>query len=378
MGIKINQNISSKTKNKASESKIESILKKDISLGKAFNDKQKEKFYLEISILINSGVSLIEALNIFISNTKEKRVMHILQNVYDHIIAGESFAAALENEKEFSSYEYYSIKIGEETGSLAKVTELLAYYYERKNQTKKNITSALTYPIIILSTAFLVVLFMLRYVVPMFEDIFEKQNVELPAITKLIISISFFIRTYSFMIISLLVVLIVLYFILNRKLWFVKARQNLLLKIPFINNFVKLIYISQLFQALSMLSTAKLPMLYALELITDMIPFYPLKAILDQIKTNIKKGNSLSKSMKQFDHFFEKSTIAMLVVAEETNKTEFIFSKLNEQFEQKVMRQSKTLTTVLEPVIIVLVGFIVGVILVAMYLPMFKLSTVIG
>jgi type IV pilus assembly protein PilC len=298
--------------------------------------------------------------------------------VYDRIIAGESFASALEVQKEFTSYEYFSIKIGEETGSLSKVTELLAYYYERKNETKKNIISALTYPIIILSTAGLVVLFMLRYVVPMFEDIFKRQNVELPYITKIIINISFFLRNYALVIIGSVLVIITLFFILNKKLWFVKARQRLLLKIPFLNKFIKLIYISQLFQALSMLSTAKLPMLYALELITDMIPFYPLKSILEQIKTDIKKGDSLSNSMKKFDGFFEKSTIALLVVAEETNKTEFIFSKLNKQFEQKVMRQSKTLTTVLEPVIIVLVGFIVGVILVSMYLPMFKLSTVIG
>lgn len=378
MGIKVNQNIRSKKKGNSSGNKTESILKKDISFGKAFNNKQKEKFYLEISILINSGVSLIEALHIFMSNSKENKVKQTLQSVYEHIIAGESFAKAMENEKQFSPYEYFSIKIGEETGSLAKVTELLAYYYERKNQAKKNITNALTYPIIILSTATLVVLFMLRYVVPMFEDIFKRQNVELPEITKLIINISFFIRNYAVLIISLLLVFAISYIILNRKIWFIKARQRLLLKLPFISNFVKLIYISQLFQALSMLSTAKLPMLYALELITDMIPFYPLKDILEQIKTDIKKGDSLSQSMKQFDNFFEKSTIAMLVVAEETNKTEFIFSKLNEQFEQKVLRRSKTLTTVLEPVIIVLVGFIVGLILIAMYLPMFKLSTVIG
>ncbi|WP_019037749.1 type II secretion system F family protein [Psychroflexus tropicus] len=378
MGIKVNQHTSKPTKAKASTDKVESILKKDISFGKAFNSKQKEKFYLEISILINSGVSLIDALNIFKTNTKDKRVKQVLQLVYDRIIAGESFASALEGQKEFSSYECYSIKIGEETGSLSKVSELLAHYYERKNQTKKNITSALTYPIIILSTAGLVVLFMLRYVVPMFEDIFKRQNVELPGITKFIIDISFFLRSYAASILISLMAIIVLLIFLNKKLWFIKARQRLILKLPIINKFIKLIYISQLFQALSMLSTAKLPMFYALELITDMIPFYPLKAILEQIKTDIKKGDSLSESMKKFDGFFEKSTIAMLVVAEETNKTEFIFSKLNEQFEQKVIRQSKTLTTVLEPVIIVLVGFIVGVILVSMYLPMFKLSTVIG
>jgi len=378
MGIKIKEQHNQKKESKSAFKRLDKVLKKDISFGKAFNNKQKEKFYLELSILINSGVSLIEALLIFKSNSKEKRVQYLLQKVYDRIIAGNSFSSSLQGLNEFTSYEYYSIKIGEETGSLSKVTELLAQYYERKNQTKKNITSALTYPLIILSTAGLVVLFMLRYVVPMFEDIFERQNVELPAITKLIINVSFFLRNYALIILGTLVILLLLFFFLNKKLWFIKARQNLLLKIPVLSKFIKLIYISQLFQALSMLSTAKLPMLYALELISDMIPFYPLKSILEQIKTDIKKGDSLSESMKQFGHFFEKSTVAMLVVAEETNKTEFIFSKLSEQFEQKVMRQSKTLTTVLEPVIIVLVGLVVGVILVAMYLPMFKLSTVIG
>ena len=116
---------------------------------------------------------------------------------------------AVKKQKPFSEYEYYALKIGEETGTLSQVTEQLGAYFARKNEQRRNLISVLTYPVIILSTAVLVVVFMLRFVVPMFQDIFKQQKVELPGITKLIISASDFLRDYGWLFLIFFIVVMV-------------------------------------------------------------------------------------------------------------------------------------------------------------------------
>lgn len=126
-----------------------------------------------------------------------------------------------------------------------------------------------------------------------------------------------------------------------------------------------------------MLTTAKVPMLNSIQMVKKMIRFVPLQEALEKVELNILKGNSLSVSLKE-NPLFDNRIISLVKVAEETNQTEYVFKQLNEQYNQEVITQSKTMTTVLEPFIILLVGVIVAVLLVAMYLPMFQLSSAIG
>ena len=135
-------------------------------------------------------------------------------------MSGRSFSEAIKNEKAFSDYEYYSLKIGEETGTLAEVSSQLGQFFMRKNEQRRNLISALTYPIIVFSTAILVVAFMLQFVVPMFQDIYTLQKVELPAITKFIISASEFVKAYGWIILLLIIALFASKSFLNKKQWF--------------------------------------------------------------------------------------------------------------------------------------------------------------
>ena len=175
-----------------------SFLKKEIVLfKKSFSNTIKEEFYTELSVLLKAGINLKDALELIRDSQKKQTNKDVLQSLLKSIVSGESLSEATKIHKQFSDYEYYSLKIGEETGTLAEVTEQLGDFFARKNEQRKNLISALTYPIIILTTAVLVVIFMLQFVVPMFEDIFEQQNVELPMITKIIINVSEFIRQYG-------------------------------------------------------------------------------------------------------------------------------------------------------------------------------------
>lgn len=371
-------NIIKQDKTLKQKSDVTSFLKKEITLfKKPFSNKIKEDFYTEISVLLKAGINLKDALELLENSQKKNQNKEVLYIISQDIVSGKSLSEAIHKQKHFTDYEYYSLKIGEETGTLARVSEQLGAFFARKNEQRRNLISALTYPIIIFSTAVLVVVFMLNFVVPMFQDIFEQQNVELPGITKFIINLSTFIKSYGWLLFLLLIAIITSRVLLNKKEWYRRAKDNLVLKIPFIGDFVKTIYLSQFTQAVALLTASKVPVVNSIQLVKQMIDFQPLQTALENVEQEILKGSSLSKSLSQHKLFDDKM-IALVKVAEETNQTEFIFDRLNMQYNTQVQQQSKLLSTIMEPLIILFVGVLVGVILIAMYLPMFKLSSVLG
>ena len=377
MGFKL-ENIQAQEKTTKKQKDSTSFLQKEITLfGHSFSNKIKEDFYTELSVLLKAGITLKDALELIQKAIKKKQQKEKIETISRAIVSGLSLSESIKQHKEFTDYEYFSLKIGEETGTLNQVTEQLGSFYARKNEQRRNIISALTYPIIILTTAVLVVAFMLQYVVPMFQDIFEQQKVELPGITKFIISVSEGMKSYGWLFLVLLLVLFFSRTLFNKKQWFKKMKDQFILKIPFVGEFVKTIYLSQFTQAVSLLTASKIPVVNSIQLVKQMINFQPLQEALEQVEQHILKGKSLSDSLSQHQLFDDKM-VALVKVAEETNQNEFIFNRLNQQYSIQVQQKSKLLSTIMEPIIIMIVGVLVGVILIAMYLPMFKLSSVLG
>ncbi|WP_047415849.1 type II secretion system F family protein [Cellulophaga sp. Hel_I_12] len=357
---------------------INTLLQKELTFfGKSFSNKKKEDFYTEISVLLKAGINLKEALLLIEENQKKDKLKTFFHEMGDLLVSGMSFSEIIHSKKEFTEYEYYSLKIGEETGTMSKISEELGSFFARKNEQRRNLISALTYPIIILVTAVLVVIFMLRLVVPMFQDIFKQNNVELPGITKFIVSLSDFIGNYGWWVVAFLLIIIIFRKLLTKNENFKKHRDYGYLKIPFVGDFIKSVYLSQFTQAVTLLTSSKVPILNSIELVSKMIDFYPLKDALKSVEEKIVKGYSLSDSLKG-NKIFDHRMISLVKVAEETNQTEFIFNRLNLQYGIEVQQKSKLMSTLMEPLIILFVGIVVGVILIAMYLPMFKLGSVLG
>ena len=357
---------------------FDSLLKKEITLfQKPFSNKKKEAFYTELAVLLNAGISLKDTLSLITQEFKNKKDTVLFSTIIDDIVKGSSFSDAISNSKDFTEYEYYSIKIGEETGTLQKVTKELGLFFKRRNEQKRNIINALTYPVVILTTALLAVLFMLKFVVPMFADIFKQNNVELPWITKVIMSFSDGFQKYFGVFMLIVIALLIFKKAITKKEWYQKFSSSFVLKIPFVGELVRKMYMAQFTQATALLTSAKVPMLNSIQLTYNMIPFYPLKEGLKQVEKQILAGKSLSESLK-LQSIFDAKMVSLIKVADETNQNEFIFQRLTEQYNDEIQHKSKMLSTIIEPLIIIVLGAIVGVILIAMYLPMFKLSTVMG
>lgn len=362
----------------STSNRISGLLQKEITLsGKTFSNKKKEHFYTELSVLLRAGITLKEALTLIRDNEKKKAVKGLYTGIINAIISGNTFSEAVKSRKDIAAYEYYSLQIGEETGTLSRVTASLGDFFAAKNEQRRHLINALTYPVIIFITAIVVVAFMLRLVVPMFQDIFELHQVSLPAVTTFIISLSKWLKEYGYLLLFAVAAIVILKKLFNKKRWFQSYKDHFVLRLPFAGRFVKTVYLTRFIQAMALLAAARVPVVESIALVKKMIAFYPLQQALQQVENNILKGAALSESLKQ-NGIFDARMIALVKVAEETNQTEFIFERLHRQYSIEVQQQSKTLATVTEPLIIVFIGLLVGVILVAMYLPMFKLSSVLG
>jgi type II secretory pathway component PulF len=360
------------------ESSLGNLLKKEIVFfGGGFNNKKKQSFYQELAVLLKAGITFKEGLTLIVESLKKKADQELIQTILNDVINGKPFSDALLLSKSFTEYEYYSIKIGEETGTTARVCQELAVFYEHKNEQKRIIIAALTYPTIVISTAVAVVVFMLSYVVPMFEGIFKQNKMELPMLTKVIVSLSGFVKTYGFYGFVLLLILIFVSSFFKDNQQYKKILHYLMLKTPILGPFISKVYLAQFTQAIALLTTAKVPLLNSIQMVKKMIRFVPLQEALEVVENSILKGNSLSTSLKE-NSLFDNRIISLVKVAEETNQTEYVFKQLSEQYNQEVVQQSKIMTTILEPLIILFVGVLVAILLVAMYLPMFQLSSAIG
>lgn len=370
------KNIETNKKEKSSFD-IDNILKKEISFGNAFSNKKKEAFYTELNVLLDAGLTLKDALELVAEEQKKGKDQELFKAIIKDIVNGKNLSEAIKQHKEFTLYEYHSLRIGEQTGTLLKVSKELGLFFKRKNEQRRTIVSALSYPIVVLCTAFLAILFMLQFVVPMFADIFKQNKVELPWITKKIMTASTIFQEYWWLLFLFIIGVFLLKQIFKTKTWYQKYTSLFLLKTPLIGEFIRKVKIAQFTQAITLLTGAKVPLLNGIQLTKKMIGYYPLEMALEKVETDILQGKTMHQSMSNYK-IFDKKMVSLIKVADETNQNETIFKRLTVQYNQEIEHKSKMISATIEPFIILILGAIVGVILVAMYLPMFKLSTVIS
>ena len=356
-------------------SKAAGLLSKEINLwGKEMKDKKKESFYSEFTILLSSGIDIRTALDIIVDEQTSETDRKIFQSIKSDIIGGIGIADAIQKSGRFSTYEFYSLKIGEESGRLKDVMADLSVFFSKKIKQRRQLTSALTYPTLVIVTAMVAVVFMLNFIVPMFVDVFKRFNGEMPALTKNIIALSVFFKAYLWYMVLAIVMLVVALLSVRKTEYFRARSAVILLKLPLFGGIVQKVYLTRFCQSMALLLGAKTPMLRSLGLVRHMIGFYPFEKAIEKMEADILHGKLLHQSMAQFT-LFDARIISLVRVAEEVNQLENIFGKLNSQYNEELEHKIGMLGSLLEPVMIIVVGGLVSVILISMYLPLFQLSS---
>ena len=255
-----------------------------------------------------------------------------------------------------------------------EVLEQLANFFASKIAQKRQVISAISYPMIVLLTAFGAIYFMLKYVVPMFSDVFKRFNSDLPGLTKFVIRLSSVFTSYVPAIILFISSLFLLIYSQRNKFWYKRYSSVLLLKIPFVGNLLLKIYMERFCNSMNLLIASRTQLINAIDLVSKMIDFYPIASSLEIVKQDILKGETLYNSLSKY-RIYNKRMISLIKVAEEVNQLDVIFGKLSKQYSDEIKHQTGLISSLLEPIMIVFLGLLVGVILVAMYLPLFRLGT---
>ena len=350
------------------------FLNRDISFGsKELNDKKKEYLYLELSSLLLAGINLKSSFELITTGLSNEKDKELYRNIQDVVLKGVTFSQALQQTGRFSLYEVFSLQIGEETGKLVEVLQDLAKFYQNKIKQRRKIVSALTYPCVVMSTSLAAVFFMLKFVVPMFGDIFKRFGGHLPWITEKIIGISTAMEN-NFWRFIILVILVTIFILRTRKTeQFRRIASQVLLRLPVIGNMIQKIYLARFCNSMRLLINAKLPLLRAIALIRQMISFYPIESSLQKVENDIMNGQSLHQSLQQFG-IYPAKMIQLVKIGEETNQLDYFFGKISDQYIEEVEHQTATLSSIMEPLIVIFLGLIVGVIMISMYLPLFQMS----
>lgn len=362
----------------ASKSKLYDLMNKDIQLfGNGFGLKKKQAFYADLRVLLDSGLDIQRALELIGNSHKKTKLKALLEGIKQKIIEGNALSEALRSTGKFSDYEVYSIQIGEESGQLLEVLEELSIFFAKSIKYRQQLIGALSYPLFVIGFAVLVIIFMLNYLVPLFSDIYQRIGSDLPTITTQVVALSDWLKAnLRFMILAFFALGFTLYYY-RQKTWLRKTFSALLIRTPIFGGIIKMIYLSRLCQSMFLLLGAKVPLLVAVDLVKKMIAFYPIEQSLTVAREDILNGAELNGALSAFA-FYPEQFIALLKVGEESGNLERMFQKLAEQYNNEVEQRTAVIGSLIEPILIIGVGALVGGILIAMYLPLFQMSSGIG
>lgn len=354
------------------EVKEQNALTKDINI--SFDKKPQPRdlavFCRQFSSILRAGVSIIEVLNMLAEQTENKMLQKALMEVRADVEKGESFAASLAmHPKVFPDLLIQMAKAGEASGSLEISMDRMAVQFEKSAKTQALIKKAMIYPIVVACVAVAVVIVMLVFVIPRYTDMFEELDAELPGITLAVVALSEFIQSYWFIILPIVIAIGVAISAWSKTLAGKHVIGKLALKIPMTKNMVTKSAAAQMARTLSTLLTAGVPLTEAVDIVADTMQNIWFKEALKDALEQILIGVPLSQPLQSCG-LFPPMVYHMIHIGEEAGSTEEMLNKLADYYEEEVEMAVQSLMAAMEPMIIIVLAGIVGILLAAVMLPM--------
>ncbi len=340
--------------------------------------KEKVVFMRQMATMVGAGLPLSRSLEIMTQQVSNPQFKKVLKNVLDSVQSGKTLADSFRAEEEvFDKITVNLIEAGEESGNLDIVLEKLATELEEKDELGGKIKSAMIYPAIILVIIAAVILLMMFVLVPAMADIYDDFDAELPFITRALMSMSdFFINYWWALLVGVLVIFIGGKFYLDSP-GGKRTFDKLVLKIPIVGDIVAKMQISQFTRILSLLLGSGLSIIKAIELTADSLSNSMFRETLMEAKNEVEKGGPLAIPIARSE-YYPLLVSSMVAVGEETGEMDTVLAKVAEYYKSEVDTATENLSTVLEPVFLVVMGVAIGFIALGVYMPMFQLSAVMG
>ncbi len=355
-----------------------------VTLGKKelhiFKPKVKGKditvFTRQFATMINAGLPLVKCLNILSEQTESPVLTEIISDVQHEVEMGRSLSEALSKHPDTFKELYTSmVKAGEIGGVLDDVLLRIATTLESEDEIKRRIKSAMTYPLAMLGISLLLLIVMLVFVVPTFEKMFADMGATLPFLTRIIMTLSHFLVSWKGAIFIIAVIVGIVY--LRR--WVKtpggrKKLDTLKLKMPVFGTLFHKMSLSRFSRTLGTLVASGVPILQALEITSKTVGNVLVGEAVDNVRAGVKEGDSIARPLGQSD-LFPPMVTQMLAIGEETGALDTMLNKVSDFYDSEISATVEALTSLLEPLLIVFLGLVVGIIVIALYMPIFSMIT---
>jgi type IV pilus assembly protein PilC len=327
----------------------------------------------QLATMISSGMTLLRAFYVLEEQIESQLLRETVGAVREDIEAGLNFSDALERHpKVFNPLYVAMVRSGETGGVLEEALERIADQLEKDDSLRRQVKSAMAYPTVVMSFAFLVLIGMIAFIVPVFIGVFKDFGGELPAITKFTVALSNAVTGQWYILIAIAVGGVVGFRKWKRSSWGRPQWDQFRLRIPFkIGQTVQKIALARWSRTFSALYGAGVPIMHAIEVTGQTAGNTVVDKAMAAVIESVKSGGSIAGPLREAP-IFPPMVAQMIAIGEETGNLDTMLSKVADFYEDEVAAAIKALTSILEPVMIVLVGGIVGFIVVAMYMPMFK------
>jgi len=358
--------------------KEQNFLNKDISFGnKKVKARDLSVFCRQFNSILAAGVTILNALQMLSEQTENKTLREVTKEVQIDVEKGESLTSAMSKHRDtFPPLLIHMVEAGEASGSLEIAFERMAIQFEKQAKVQGQVKKALTYPIVVICVAIIVVIVMLVVVFPQFQEMFDSLGSDLPGITKMVIAMSNFVQHFWWLLI-LLVGLAVLGIQTFRKtpngqVFF----SRLALRMPIVNQVTVKSASATFARTMSTLLAAGIPLVNGVEIITKIIGNVIIKDALNDTVDEIKRGVPLSVPLRE-SGVFPPMVHQMTKIGEETGNVEGMLEKVADYYEEEVEVTTASMTALLEPMIIILLGVIIMFILLAIYIPILSMYSAI-
>ncbi|OGK29350.1 hypothetical protein A3B02_00900 [Candidatus Roizmanbacteria bacterium RIFCSPLOWO2_01_FULL_42_14] len=339
------------------------------------NFSQIVDFTRQMSIMLSSGLTLIDAFEIFKRQSDNVAFLKLMQEIDSDIKAGLSFSEALKKHPHLFSNLYISlIKAGEASGKLDEIMKKLAINLERQRTFQSKVKGAMIYPIIIICAMSVVMFIMLTFVLPKLLDVYKDFNVKLPIMTVFLINVSTFFNKFWWLIILTVIFGIVMLMKIIHSKSGKRLFDRISLHVPLINSIIRISALVDTTRTLSILIGAGVSILEALDIITETTNNIIYQEAFRRIKHGIETGESLGNAMEA-SHIFPPILVQMTTVGEQTGHLDETLGHLASYFESESEIAIKSLTTLIEPTLLIVLGLGVGFVVIAVITPIFSLTS---
>ena len=351
--------------------------KSPIRIGSKVKDKEMAVFTRQFSTMIDAGLPLVQCLNILAEQSESRNLRAVTANVARNVQDGTTLAEALrKHPRTFDDLFTNMVEVGETGGILDVIFQRLAGYIEKAAALKRKVKGAMVYPASIVGVAFLVIVFMLTFVIPTFAAIFKDMGADLPVPTRIVIWLSEFVRSYILLIFAAIggaIFAMRSYYRTENGKGTIDA---LLLRIPIFGPLIRKVAVARFTRTLGTLVQSGVPILEGLRITATTAGNKVVEKAVLQCRTSVTAGKTLAEPLK-LSGVFPPMVTQMISVGEQTGALDAMLSKIADFYDDEVNTAVNTLTSLLEPIMIVFLGGVVGGLVVAMYLPIFKLVTLI-